>query len=39
MEDYQKLFDPYFYIRKMETAFNSIPPRANNELFVILEKK
>jgi SAM-dependent methyltransferase len=37
--EYQKLFAPYFHIKIMDTAFNSIPPRADNELFVILEKK
>lgn len=38
-EDYIPLFEEKFTIKTMETAHNSIPPRANNELFVILQKK
>ncbi len=37
-EEYQKLFKDKFHIRKMEIAYNSIKPRAGNELFIILEK-
>jgi methyl halide transferase len=37
-EDYKLLFEPYFTIDIMETAYNSIPPRANNELFIKLIK-
>lgn len=36
---YETLFSPYFSITIMETAYNSIPPRQGNELFIILEKK
>lgn len=36
---YQALFAPYFHIRTMHTAYNSIPPRAGKELFIVLEKK
>jgi len=39
LEDYEKLFEPYFHIKVLETAYNSIPPRKDNELFLILEKK
>ncbi|MBT8301053.1 MAG: methyltransferase domain-containing protein [Maribacter sp.] len=38
MYEYKKLFDPYFKIRKLERAYNSIEPRHGNELFVIFEK-
>lgn len=38
-EEYITYFLPYFTIKKMETAYNSIPPRKESELFIILEKK
>ena len=38
-EEYIPLFEKKFYIKTMETAYNSIPPRADSELFIILEKK
>jgi thiopurine S-methyltransferase len=37
--EYLSYFTPYFHIRCMETAYNSIKQRANRELFMILEKK
>ncbi len=37
-EDYELLFSDTFDISIMETAYNSIPPRAGNELFVKLVK-
>ena len=37
--EYEKLFRDDFTIKKMETAYNSIPPRAGNELFFIMLKK
>lgn len=37
--EYNSLFSEKFKIEKMETAYNSIPPRAGNELFFILVKK
>jgi thiopurine S-methyltransferase len=36
--EYRELFGPYFKIRRLERATNSIPPRAGNELFFIFEK-
>lgn len=36
---YQKLFEPKFKIKKMETAYNSIPARQGRELFFILQPK
>lgn len=36
---YQALFAPYFNIHTMETAYNSIAPRKNRELFIILTPK
>ena len=39
IEEYQSLFKPSFEINKMEIAYNSIPERAENELFIILQKK
>ncbi|NER09077.1 thiopurine S-methyltransferase [Muriicola jejuensis] len=38
-EDYRNLFSRYFSIRKLEKAYNSIPPRQGSELFFIFEKK
>jgi hypothetical protein len=38
-EEYTTYFTPYFTIKKMETAYNSIHPRKESELFIILEKK
>ena len=39
MEEYEQLFTPYFHIRALERATNSIPPRQGSELFFIFEKK
>ena len=36
---YLTYFEPYFDVQVMETAYNSIEPRAENELFMILKKK
>lgn len=36
---YKKYFRPFFNIRKMERAYNSIQPRQGNELFFIFTKK
>ncbi len=38
-EEYIPYFEPYFQIKKMETAYNSIPPRKDSELFITLVKK
>ena len=38
-EEYTILFKPYFNIKTMEIAFNSIKPRSNRELFLNLIKK
>lgn len=38
-EEYLALFEPYFTIEVMERAFNSIKPRQDRELFIILKKK
>lgn len=38
-EEYETYFLPYFDIKKMESCYNSIPPRANTELWIYLEKK
>lgn len=38
-EDYIPYFRPYFIFKKFEKAYNSIPPRAGNELFIHLIKK
>lgn len=38
-EEYKNLFSPYFNIEIMDTAINSIPSRAGNELFIKLLKK
>ncbi len=39
LEMYSSLFSRYFHIRKLERAYNSIPPRQGTELFFIFEKK
>jgi hypothetical protein len=36
LEAYRELFPKYFKIEKMEPAYNSIPPRAGNEVFISL---
>ncbi|NNJ83217.1 MAG: methyltransferase domain-containing protein [Flavobacteriaceae bacterium] len=38
-QEYRQLFSEYFSIDIMETAHNSIPERAGNELFIKLQKK
>lgn len=38
-ELYKKLFEPCFIIKIMEPCYNSIAPRAGNELFFVLQKK
>jgi methyl halide transferase len=38
-EEYLSLFEEKFDIHVMETAYNSISPRANNELFVLMQVK
>ena len=38
-ETYTQLFENQFIIKTLATAYNSIKPRANNELFIIFEKK
>lgn len=38
-ETYLALFEPYFTIEVMDRAFNSIKPRQDRELFIILKKK
>ncbi|MDQ3073658.1 MAG: TPMT family class I SAM-dependent methyltransferase [Bacteroidota bacterium] len=38
-QEYIQYFSPYFYIDKMEKAYNSILPRLGQELFMILSKK
>lgn len=37
--EYRDLFGDVFKLMKLEPCYNSIPPRAGNELFFIMEKK
>lgn len=37
-ETYFSLFNPIFAIKKLELCYNSIKPRAQKELFILLEK-
>ena len=37
--EYKDLFSPFFKIKTMEVAFNSIPERMGSELFINLEKR
>ncbi|WP_340203381.1 SAM-dependent methyltransferase [Ascidiimonas sp. W6] len=39
LREYQQLFSPLFHIHVLERCYNSIKPRAGNELFFIFEKK
>lgn len=39
IDEYKKLFEPYFTIKTMDVCYNSIAPRANSELFINLLKK
>ena len=38
-EEYTRLFSPYFDIKQIEIAYNSIGPRQGNEFFINLVKK
>lgn len=38
-KEYRRIFKDLFEIEIMETAYNSIPPRAGNELFIKMKKK
>lgn len=38
-EEYEKLFSPYFHLHILETAHNSVKPRAGREFFILFEKK
>ncbi len=37
-EEYRALFEPLFRIRTLAPCYNSIPPRAGTEVFILLEK-
>ncbi len=37
-DEYRALFEPLFHIRTLDPCYNSIPPRAGTEVFVILKK-
>lgn len=37
--EYRPIFSPYFTIEKMETCYNSIPPRKGSEVFINFLKK
>ena len=37
--EYEKQFSPYFNFKHFDLCYNSIKPRANNELFIVLEKR
>jgi hypothetical protein len=36
--EYEKQFSPFFNFKHFDTCYNSIKPRENNELFVVLAK-
>lgn len=38
-DEYIKYFEPYFNFKYFEICYNSIKPRANNELFILFTKK
>lgn len=37
--EYKPVFEPYFTVQIMDECYNSIPPRANSEVFINLIKK
>lgn len=37
--EYESLFQKFFFIHKMEECYNSIQPRDGNELFIMIEKR
>ncbi len=37
-DEYRALFEPLFFIKTLEACYNSIPPRAGTEVFVILKR-
>ncbi|PSR06177.1 MAG: SAM-dependent methyltransferase, partial [Bacteroidetes bacterium SW_10_40_5] len=37
-EEYLEYFNPWFHVKTMEDAYNSIKPRIGSELFFILNK-
>ena len=37
--EYKPIFEPHFVIKTMNECYNSIPPRANSEVFINLIKK
>jgi SAM-dependent methyltransferase len=39
MDEYRERFSRYFDLKKLEECYNSIPPRAGNEAFLIAQKK
>lgn len=39
IDEYQKLFSPHYQFKHFKTAYNSIKPRKDRELFFVLEKK
>lgn len=38
-EEYRQMFSPYYHFKYFETAYNSIKPRKERELFFVLEKR
>ena len=38
-EEYLTYFNPFFNIKTYEKCYNSIKPRENRELFIVLKKK
>lgn len=38
-EEYRRYFAPYFELKTLERAYNSVKPRADRELFIIFMKK
>lgn len=38
-EEYEYIFKELFFLKKLETCYNSIPPRQGSELFFIFKKK
>jgi len=38
-EEYEAYFNPFFKYKHFGTSYNSIAPRANNELFVLFQKE
>ncbi len=38
-DEYRALFEPFFFVKTLEPCYNSTPPRAGTEVFILLKKR